>query len=975
MLTVRPFLTVITLCVAIGGVIAYWYNAPTVGSLIAEARQAVAQGDYHQAMDLALQASKRDRANVEALLLAAEAAKRSGDPIIALEHYRRLPETEGSRAVVEALKDAGQLAIHLGHATDAERFYKRALRWADDDLVIHRRLAALYLGEARRWESTPHLFALVRGQAFTLEELAFLGNLEELYDAEQLMDLFERSVAGDVAPLIGRARLYLFKNFPEKGEALLRRIIAERPDLIEAQAQLGVVLVSESRDADFETWHRQLPSKADDHPEIWWVRATSARKHGDPHVAIRCAWEALRRHPNHVGAMYQLAQLLAAEGRPEQAQVFAERAAKLEALATNIHDVLLREPTAERMLKCARLCEDLGRLWEAWGWHVAVETYHPKEVLRGERERLKGLLTPDLPQTRPSHSLAYVFDFSHYPLPGQRPSSKPIPTEADQTSPAIRFEDVASAVGLDFRYENGAQPDQPGLMIYQSIGGGVAVIDYDWDGAPDLYFPQAGSRPSNTASSQASDALYRNAAGQCIDVAAVALTPDAGYGFGAAVGDFDADGLPDLYLANAGRNRLLQNNGDGTFNDVTAAAGLPSDGWTSSCLLADVNRDGLPDLYDVNYCAGDRPLTHVCYRSDKVTARTCIPTEFAAADDRVLINLGDGRFKDVSGEAGILAPEGRGLGIVAANFDDEPGIDLYVANDMTANFLFLNRTSSPGEPPRFDERGVISGAAYDFDGRPQASMGIAADDADGDGLLDLFLTNFYNESNTLYRQQPGRFFIDETREFDLRTPSMPMLGFGTQFLDANLDGRPDLVVANGHVDDYREQDIPFRMKPQFFSNQGRRFVEVPSEQLGPFFTFEQLGRGLARVDWDRNGREDFVVSRLFDPASLVINHTPTTHRFLAVRLTGRTDRDAMGAEVRVTAGGRTLVKQLTAGDGFECSNQRQLVFGLSDAPSIDEVRIHWPAGTWQTFPEVPINREVQFVEGVARTFPLPKEEP
>lgn len=968
----RRILPIVAACVVAGLAVVYWTTRPTAASLISDAREAVARREYDRALRLASRALQRDGNSVEALLVAANAAARAREPQRALEFYRRLPQNADDAKLVEALKEAGQLSIRLGRAADAEHFYKRALELAPDDLLIHRRLAALYLGQARRWESRRHLFALLREQAFFMEELAFLGNLEELYDAEKLMDLFERSVPDDLAPLVGRARLYLFKSFTEKGEELLWRIVAQRPNLIEAQAQLGVVLVSESRDAEFQEWHRKLPAAADEHPEIWWVRATQARKRGDSPAAIRCAWEALRLDPNHLGATYQLAQLLAADGNPEQAQVFAERAAKLEALAAAIHGILLRKPTSERMLQCARLCEELGRLWEAWGWHVAMDTYHPEQAVEGERERLDAMLTSETPQTLPSHSLARVYDLSHYPLPKWAPARDIVSPRKEAVGPVVHFEEITSAVGLDFQYQNGAAPERPGLTIYQSIGGGVAVVDFDRDGAPDLFFPQAGAWPLDPRSAEATDRLYRNTAGRCVDVTAEALPADAGFGFGAAVGDFDADGLPDLYVANAGPNRLLHNNGDGTFADVTDAAGLSSDEWTVSSLVADVNGDGLPDLYDVNYCADERPFEHVCLRANATVPRTCIPTEFGAADDRLLVNLGDGRFEDVGASAGILAPEGRGLGIVAAHFDDRPGLDLYVANDMTANFLFLNRTPSPGALPRFEERGVVSGTAYDSDGRPQASMGIAADDADGDGLIDLFLTHFYNESNTFYRQQPGGFFVDESREANLWAGSLQTLGFGTQFLDAELDGWPDLVAVNGHVDDFREQDIPYRMKPQFFSNRGgTEFVEVPSDRLGPFFAHEQLGRGLARLDWDRDGRDDFVVSRLFEPAALVVNRTPNAGRFLAVRLIGQADRDGIGTEVRVTVGGRTVVKQLTAGDGFECSNQRQLIFGLANAESVDEIRIRWPGGAEQTFRDVPINREVLFVEGRATAYSIP----
>jgi len=957
-----------------GALMAFAFVRPTTESRLRLARMAEQSGHYDQAFELVSSALATDAKSIDALLFAGELLARHGDPIRAFSYYRQLPEQAHGDNIANHLRNAGQMAIHLGHARDAERFYKQVLRSLPDDQISHRRLSGLFLAESRRWESIPHLFQLLRAQAFTLEELGFIGNSEELYDAVNLMNHFEEAVPDDAVPLIGRARLHLFKGFNEKGESLLRKIIKQQPDFIEAQAQLGVLLVSESRHLELEQWRQQLPESAFDHPEIWWVLGTYARKHADSAAAIRCAWETLKRDPNHLGATYQLAQLLAAAGQTESAQILADRASKLETLATTIHDVLMRESTADRMLRCADTAEELGRLWEAWGWHVSIDTYHKEDAIPGARQRLKSFLTPDTPQTLLSHQLANRFDFSGYPLPKHSYLSAPERSSPHDSSDQISFQEITAVAGLTFRYENGTPVGKPGLMVYQSIGGGVAVIDFDLDGHPDLFFPQASQSSPNSTCLDAADRLYRNVAGHCVDVTESAIPPDSGFGFGATVGDFDGDGFADLYVANAGRNRLLRNNGDGIFTDVTESAGLQNREWTTSCLMVDLNGDGLPDLYDVNYCTGRRPFEHRCLRAGSELTRTCIPTEFEASDDHLLINLGDGSFKDVSAASGIQIPDARGLGIVAAKFDDQPGLDLYVANDMTANFLFLNRTPSNGDTPRFVERGVLTGTAYDADGRPQASMGIAADDADGNGLLDLFVTNFFNESNTLYCQQSGGFFIDASREFDLRTPSMSQLGFGTQFIDADLDGRPDLVVANGHVDDFTEDGTPFRMKSQFFRNQGPRFGEISDAQLGEFFAQPQLGRGLARLDWNRDGKEDFVVSRLIDPAALVVNRTPVTGHFLAVRLVGRSYRDAIGSEVKVKAGNLTLVKQLTAGDGFECSNERKLVFGLGNAARIDSVQIVWISGLTQDFTNIELDTEVLIVESTSEPLVVSRPE-
>jgi hypothetical protein len=280
------------------------------------------------------------------------------------------------------------------------------------------------------------------------------------------------------------------------------------------------------------------------------------------------------------------------------------------------------------------------------------------------------------------------------------------------------------------------------------------------------------------------------------------------------------------------------------------------------------------------------------------------------------------------------------LGIVAADFDGSGRLSLFVANDMMPNFYFMNETPSPGGRPRFTESALTAGLAYDRDGRAQGCMGIAVGDIREDGLLDLFVTNYYLESNTLYEQRPGQSFEDVTRTAGLRDPSLKMLGFGTQFLDADLDGWSDLVVLNGHVDDETYRGIPFHMPAQFFRNVGGgKFAEVSADTLGPWFAGRYLGRGLARLDWNRDGLEDFAATNLDSPV--------------------------------VQSRGREWVKQLTAGDGYESSNQRELVFGLMDAASADLVTIRWPSGATQQFRDVPTGKDHVVIEGRSALTVIP----
>jgi hypothetical protein len=513
--------------------------------------------------------------------------------------------------------------------------------------------------------------------------------------------------------------------------------------------------------------------------------------------------------------------------------------------------------------------------------------------------------------------------------------------------------------------------------MFQFSGGGVAVLDFDQDGWPDLYFPQGHLWPETDADCashlETRDRLFRNLGdGRFLDVTTAGALTGRGYGQGATIGDFDSDGFPDVYVATLKQNRLYRNNGDGTFADVTTESGTAGERWTTSCLMADLNGDGLADIYSVNYLEASDLFERICRNSDG-RRRRCTPFELDASQDQLFLNLGDGRFEDVTRESGIVASGGKGLGIVAADFDGSGRLSLFVANDMMPNFYFMNETPSPGGRPRFTESALTAGLAYDRDGRAQGCMGIAVGDIREDGLLDLFVTNYYLESNTLYEQRPGQSFEDVTRTAGLRDPSLKMLGFGTQFLDADLDGWSDLVVLNGHVDDETYRGIPFHMPAQFFRNVGGgKFAEVSADTLGPWFAGRYLGRGLARLDWNRDGLEDFAATNLDSPVALLTNRSHRTGNSLRLTMHGvRSNRDAIGTTVRVQSRGREWVKQLTAGDGYESSNQRELVFGLMDAASADLVTIRWPSGATQQFRDVPTGKDHVVIEGRSALTVIP----
>ncbi len=564
---------------------------------------------------------------------------------------------------------------------------------------------------------------------------------------------------------------------------------------------------------------------------------------------------------------------------------------------------------------------------------------------------------------------ALAVDLSDLPRP--KVESAGLPSRLSQAEGPYRaeFAEVARSVGIDFMYVPAPDDSTEGKRVVELTGGGVAALDYDADGWPDLFFTQGGLLPEPGPDAP-SDRLFRNVGGRFEDASAVAGLGSSDYGQGTAVGDYNGDGFADVYVCNLGVNRLFVNNGDGTFGDVTSALPHGLADWSTSAAMADLTGDGLPDLYVTNYLAGDDLFTAICQQDSNSPPRICTPDEFDAAQDRLLVNLGDGRFADQTDSAGIVVPGGKGLGVLVADFLDSGNLQVFVANDGVPNFFFVPQ---PGKSPLLVESAASLGLAMNGEGQAQACMGMAAGDADGDGRLDVFVTNFDRESNTLYRNGDG-LFEDASRPAGVREPSYRLLGFGTQFLDADLDGDEDLILTNGHVDDFSDDGTPYRMRAQYLENRGRGvFVERFGAEAGEFFDQEHLGRGLCRLDFNRDGRPDAAITHLDTPAALLANRADPSGHFLKLRLVATVGaRDAVGAVVTVTSGDWSHTLQRVAGDGYQCANESVQMFGLGDRGQSVRLDVRWPDGSTQAFSEVAADADVVCVQGQARARVLPK---
>lgn len=963
------FAALITIPVAAAAWAGYhvWDSRRTTAELLHRARAAFDLEEYSQADALATLVLERDPGSAEALKVAAEAALKAGRYDAAAERFRRMPGEQGRALDVHLA--ASRRLLEEGRLSDAERHLRGVLRLNPLHVEANRELARLLNVEGRRTEAAAFQMKLVEMARFSVEELLLLSNPEEPYHDPAVLDRALAAAPDDPMPLVGAALPALLNNRPAEAAERLRRAVAKAPRQWEAQALLGQAILELGAADEWAAWQQGLPKEADGSAGIWFVRGSWAEKQGWKREAARCHWEAVRLDPNHRRAVYQVGRLLTALGRGEDAAPFLERARRLSELHDLLHPIFTEGPRVPSMLRAGELMEQLGRPWEAWAWYFAAAAYESQNVeAASKRDRLLAVLKADRPpRTLPDANPASRLDLSGYPLPRwSRSADEAVVVTASEVKP--RFEDVAGAAGIDFRYFNSGDPARRGKRMFETTGGGVAVLDLDADGRPDLHFTQGCRWPPQPGQTEHLDRCFRNLGGRFADVTPQAGLGDDRFGQGCAAGDVDNDGFADLYVGNIGGNRLYRNNGDGTFVDVASEAGVAGESWTTSCVIADLNADGLPDLYDVNYLRGEEVFERLCGAHLK---ESCAPSVYDGAPDQAYQNLGDGHWADVTSAAGLGELLGKGLGVVAADLGGAGRLSLLVANDGEANFLLMNQTESPGGTPRLSEEALLAGVAFDRNGRAQAYMGVATDDADGNGLLDFYVTTFYEDSKTLFLQQPGTLFVDGTVESGLRDPGYYMLGFGTQFLDAELDGLPDLVQANGHIDDYSFEGKPYRMRPQLFRNGGAaRFAELPAGSLGEWFQGEYLGRGLARLDWNGDGLEDFAVSDLEGPAALVANRTEGAGRFVAVRLAGvESARDAIGAAVTVRAGGKTRARQLTAGDGYQASNERKLVYGLGAGDRVEELTVRWPSGRAQTFRGLAAGGEYLLIEG-RRPVPL-----
>ena len=523
-------------------------------------------------------------------------------------------------------------------------------------------------------------------------------------------------------------------------------------------------------------------------------------------------------------------------------------------------------------------------------------------------------------------------------------------SRAPAADPEAWFEEVTTEAGIEFTHVRG---NPPRFWFPEIMSGGAAWCDVDGDDWLDLYLVQGGElQPSSAA--PPGNRLYRNLGnGRFADVTQSAGVGDAGYGMGAACADFNGDGHQDLYVTNFGANVLYRNRGDGTFIDVTEQTGVGHASWGASAAFVDYDRDGDLDLFLVNYVnwSPERELTCTSGAKER---DYCQPENYnASARDVLYRNEGDGRFTDVSREAGLWAAFGNGLGVAVDDFNGDGWRDLYVTNDGTPNQLWINQGDG-----HFVDEALLAGAAVNMMGMAEAGMGAAAADVDADGDPDLFMTHLRGETHTLYLNQGG-FFIDHTAGAGLAAPVVAFTGFGTGIADFDHDGHLDIFVTNGRVVQTLAPIVegkPFAEPNQLFRGQGNGRFEEVSPRGGTTVELVENGRAAAFADYDNDGDIDIAIVNNGGPAQLLRNVSGNRGNWVVFRLMNSKDQSPLGAQVRIRSEGREQWRTTETAYSYCASNDSRVHFGLGVSGTVDEVRVIWPDGAEETFGSLPANQ-------------------
>jgi tetratricopeptide (TPR) repeat protein len=873
------------------------------------------------------------------------------------------PTTNDGEATADRVMQhllAFETDLKAGNYLACEQDLYKAIQTDPSDQRGHRYLAQLLNAQGRRFESHEHIIAL-----------EMLGGMDHA-EALSLIDLGGPFRLADFDPFIKKSSLSLFDlgqarilyDRGKKHQEVLAQLVLLAdafPESAAIAAFHGRLLADAGDHEQMVTWLANVPNDVEGHPEYWFCIGSWLRQQQRDREAARAFGEAIRLDPTDRRSLSSLAAILDRLGKPDQARHVQQTAGTL--------DKILRLSiiaNAEQSIWIADQLQKLVRPWESLAWYrhaVEIQGAIPQFANEFQRRREKIQKWQNqgsqdqLRDVRLKTTLG--FDIEAFPLPdlNLRPTLATNNDAKGSMSP-LRFNDVAESAGILTTFISDYPENGDDLYLHQANGGGIAVIDFDLDGRCDLYFAQSGGDPQ-TPNGSSPNQLYRQLPDQqFVDVSLNSQTADRGFSQGVCSADVDQDGFPDLLVANIGRDSLYINQGDGTFREQSDWINDRSDSWTSSIAVGDINGDRLPDLVEVNYL--DDP--NIFQRPCRGKQHDCTPQRFRAAKNRYLVGVGDGRLMPWDQIPDSSITPSYGMGVVIANFDRQAGNDVFISNDGDLNYFWKSKKDN-GNGFALTECASIIGCSVGRSGYSQASMGIASGDFDRNGLLDLLVTNFYDEPVNLYLQNSSQFFVDEALNRNLATPSLKVLGFGTQAADFDNDGWQDAAVLNGHLYNATYAGVPYRMLAQLFRGQSTGFSMQNASDTGKYWQREQLGRTLALLDFNQDGRMDLVANHLDQPIAILQNDSESKN-WIQLELVGTdSERAAVGASIVVFADDQSWTAWRTSGDGYMCTNEPIIHVGVGEVSSIERIEIHWPAGSLQTIRDLKTNKRYLAIEG------------